>query len=75
MREVTLFYQAEDTKHPWGEGASLPFAEFKFRELMAWSNNLPPHLLSNKSNPHHVHVLQSVIVPERIRNCSLTKSP
>lgn len=64
MREVNLVYQGANGTHQWGEGVSLSFAEFKFRELMAWSNNLPPHLQSEQTNPHHVHVLQSVFALE-----------
>lgn len=64
MREVNVVYQGEHGKQPWGEGVSLSFAEFKFRELMVWSNNLPPHLLSAAENPHHVHVLQLVLALE-----------
>lgn len=51
-------YQAEDGSESWGASAPLVFAEFKFRELLAWSNNLPPDLLSDARNPHHVHVMQ-----------------
>lgn len=73
MREVHLVYQGESGTQPWGKGASLSFAEFKFRELMAWSNSLPPHLLSELKNPHHVHVLQSVFSKEHTPNYPLTE--
>lgn len=58
VREVVMVYQTPTGEGPWGSGVSLPFAEFKFRELLAWSNNLPPQLKSSEKNPHHVHVMQ-----------------
>lgn len=62
IREVNVVYQAQanESRKAWGTGVTLPFAEFKFRELLAWSNNLPSRLLSSTDNPHHVHVMQLV---------------
>jgi len=59
VREVSWVYHAEGHL-PWGARGSLAFAEFKFRELLAWSNRLPLQMTSKQSNPHHVHVLQYV---------------
>jgi hypothetical protein len=57
MHEIALVYY---TKH-----ASLPnymaawqFSEYKFRELLAWSSELPADLLRNSDNPHYVQILQ-----------------
>lgn len=58
VREIVYVYRTANGERSWGVGVSLPFAEFKFRELMAWCHNLPPHLLSVKKNSHHVHVMQ-----------------
>ena len=57
LHEVSLLY-CGDGKLPWGASGSLLFAEFKFRELLAWSNNLPSRLSQAHHNPHHVQVLQ-----------------
>lgn len=57
LHEVSLLYYG-DGKLPWGSAGSLAFAEFKFRELLAWSNNLPSRLTQSQRNPHHVQVLQ-----------------
>ncbi|KKP04360.1 hypothetical protein THAR02_03563 [Trichoderma harzianum] len=54
--EVSLTY--EDTQsRPSGLG-TLHFAEYKFRELLAWSNTLPSLLLRVNQNPHYVQILQ-----------------
>ena len=59
LHEVSLLY-CGGGKLPWGASGSLPFAEFKFRELLAWSNSLPSRLYQGHHNPHHVQILQSV---------------
>ncbi|KJZ68893.1 hypothetical protein HIM_11715 [Hirsutella minnesotensis 3608] len=56
VREVSWVYHAKGDL-PWGSRSSLAFAEFKFRELLAWSNGLPSQMESKETNPHHVHVL------------------
>ncbi|EXU95357.1 Zn(2)-Cys(6) zinc finger domain protein [Metarhizium robertsii] len=57
VREVSWVYHAKG-KLPWGSRGSLEFAEFKFRELLAWSNTLPPQLSANQhSQHHHVQVM------------------
>ncbi|PFH61554.1 hypothetical protein XA68_16977 [Ophiocordyceps unilateralis] len=55
MHEVSLAY--EEQKHPPGFKGTLAFAEFKFRELLAWSNRLPRHLSRDDQHPHYVQVL------------------
>jgi hypothetical protein len=58
VREVSWVYHAAGNL-PWGSRGSLAFAEFKFRELLAWSNTLPPQLSANQHNQHHhVQVMQ-----------------
>lgn len=56
MYEVSLAY--DDTQSPLNGLGTLHFAEYKFRELLAWSNTLPSHLLRVNQNPHYVQVLQ-----------------
>jgi hypothetical protein len=36
----------------------LEFTEYKFRELLAWAENLPTSLARGEDNPHHVVILQ-----------------
>ena len=60
MHEVVITYYGTETR-PLGLHVSISFAEFKFRELLAWSNNLPSALKQDENNPHHVLILQSVI--------------
>ena len=57
VHEVSLAYCVDD-KLPLDFSSGLAFAEFKFRELLAWSNNLPSHLSQGHQNPHHVQILQ-----------------
>lgn len=57
LHDLSLVY-AGDCKLPWGSGGSLAFAEFKFRELLAWSNGLPSRLCQSCHNSHHVQILQ-----------------
>lgn len=59
VHEVSVVYQA-DGRASWGSKSSLAFAEFKFRELLTWSNSLPPRLTAGNNHPHHVQVLQYV---------------
>lgn len=57
VREMTwVYYVGGQTT--LGSHGSLAFAEFKFRELLAWTNSLPPQLLSKQYTPHHVQVMQ-----------------
>lgn len=57
MHEVSEVYNSEGHL-PWGSSGTLSFAEFKFRELLAWSNNLGSRLSRGHNQPHHVHILQ-----------------
>lgn len=59
VHEVSLVYYAGG-QLPLGSRGYLPFAEFKFRELLAWSNGLPAQLAQRDQGPHHVQVLQQV---------------
>ncbi|KJZ69239.1 hypothetical protein HIM_11362 [Hirsutella minnesotensis 3608] len=56
LSEVSEVYSG-DGQLPWGSSGSLSFAEFKFRELLAWSNSMPSRLSENHHNPHHVQIL------------------
>ncbi|KAL7915456.1 N-terminal fungal transcription regulatory domain-containing protein [Trichoderma velutinum] len=55
MYEVSLAY--DDNQSPLNGPRTLHFAEYKFRELLAWSNTLPSYLLRVNQNPHYVQVL------------------
>lgn len=57
VHEVSLAYCVDD-KLPLDFSSRFVFAEFKFRELLAWSNNLPSRLYQGQQNPHHVQILQ-----------------
>lgn len=57
LHEVTLVYSGDGVT-PWGSSGTLPFAEFKFRELLAWSNSLPSQLTQGYDHQHHVQILQ-----------------
>ncbi|KAI8627221.1 hypothetical protein F5Y19DRAFT_477790 [Xylariaceae sp. FL1651] len=46
-----------DQKHPLQNQSELDFAEFKYRELLAWAENLPSSLVRSEDNPHHVVIL------------------
>ncbi|KAJ4005364.1 hypothetical protein NW752_011327 [Fusarium irregulare] len=58
MHEVTLKYY-RDQPYP-REGLSshitLAFAEYKYRELIAWAETLPPSMVRSEQSPHHVLV-------------------
>ncbi|KAJ4863569.1 fungal zn(2)-Cys(6) binuclear cluster domain-containing protein [Trichoderma breve] len=55
MYGVSLAYN--DNQSTLNSSGTLNFAEYKFRELLAWSNTLPSHLLRVNRNPHYVQVL------------------
>ncbi|KAK8074389.1 hypothetical protein PG997_009052 [Apiospora hydei] len=56
MHDVSLLYHhPKDLVQP-GK-LSLAFAEMKYRELLAWAENLPPQLHRSESNPHHAVIL------------------
>lgn len=55
LHEVALLYAGNEK--PSTDSRSLRFAEYKFRELLAWSNSLPNDLCRNDQNPHYVQVM------------------
>ncbi|KAL7930095.1 N-terminal fungal transcription regulatory domain-containing protein [Trichoderma chlorosporum] len=55
LHELALMYRH---KGPLAaDRRTLCFAEFKFRELLAWSNRLPSKLARNDRSPHYVQIL------------------
>lgn len=57
MHEVAMAY-GQDRSTPLRDRMSLEFAELKFRELLAWADNLPSGLVLSEQSPHHVVILQ-----------------
>lgn len=57
MHEVALVYYSRDHPLP-NYMAAFRFSEYKFRELLTWSSELPANLLRNQDNPHYVQILQ-----------------
>lgn len=57
LHDVNRPYQ-RTRRSSWGSRNSVPFAEYKFRELLAWSNSLPQYLSPRPQNAHHVQVMQ-----------------
>ncbi|KAK8024103.1 hypothetical protein PG993_012169 [Apiospora rasikravindrae] len=53
VHEFTQRYYNEKCKT---EPPKLDFAEMKYRELLAWMQNLPTELVRGEGNPHHVLV-------------------
>ncbi|KAK8073791.1 hypothetical protein PG994_004690 [Apiospora phragmitis] len=53
---LTLRYYDERKKTM--EPPKLEFAELKYRELLAWMQNLPAELVRGEDNPRHVFVFQ-----------------
>ncbi|KAF4464291.1 Nitrogen assimilation transcription factor nit-4 [Fusarium albosuccineum] len=56
IHEVTLRYY-RDQCHPrerWDDQAGLAFAEYKYRELIAWAETLPQSMVRSEHSPHHV---------------------
>ncbi|KAM6529156.1 hypothetical protein FALCPG4_007302 [Fusarium falciforme] len=56
IHEVTLRYY-RDQPHPRGplsNHVSLAFAEYKYRELIAWAETLPPSMQRSEKSPHNV---------------------
>lgn len=41
-----------------GSLTSIEFAEYKFRELIAWVETLPARLAHSEDSPHHVIIFQ-----------------
>lgn len=57
LHEASIVYSG-DAAASWGSRATLSFAEYKFRELLAWCNKLPSRLTPGHDRIHHVQVLQ-----------------
>ena len=57
MHEVGLAYN-QDRGWVLEESRAAYFAEFKFRELLAWSDSLPPHLRCGDHKSHYAQILQ-----------------
>ncbi|KAK8071514.1 hypothetical protein PG996_004862 [Apiospora saccharicola] len=56
MHQVSLHYH--HPRHTMRPGSlSLEFAEMKYRELLAWAENLPSRLHRSDANPHHAVIL------------------
>lgn len=59
MHEVCMVYYSNNSPPARdGDTALLRFAEFKFRELLAWSNSLPSNICRGENNAHHILILQ-----------------
>ncbi|CAH0031040.1 unnamed protein product [Clonostachys rhizophaga] len=57
VHEVSAVYN-KGNQHPWASGSNLAFAEFKFRELLAWSQSLSfRQAAEHADSPHHVKVM------------------
>ncbi|ORY64515.1 uncharacterized protein BCR38DRAFT_435341 [Pseudomassariella vexata] len=56
LQGVTMRYY-QGTNSPVPAHSDLEYAEFKFRELLAWAENLPSELQRAEDNPHHVVIL------------------
>jgi len=67
--EVSLEYHKPgfvlDETHP-----SLQFAEFKYRELLAWSESWPPVIAERRDASHHVITFQYVVYFPISRMCA-----
>ena len=57
LHEIALVYYG-NTSLPLHKHVTLAFAEYKFRELLAWSNRLPPSLVRDERSSHHALILQ-----------------
>ncbi|EXA30436.1 hypothetical protein FOVG_18172 [Fusarium oxysporum f. sp. pisi HDV247] len=56
IHEVTLRYY-RDQPNPRGrlsDHVRLAFAEYKYRELIAWAETLPSSMMRSEQSPHHV---------------------
>ncbi|KAJ3453967.1 hypothetical protein MRS44_018599 [Fusarium solani] len=83
IHEVTLRYY-RDQPHPrarLSDHVSLAFAEYKYRELIAWAETLPPSMMRSEQSPHHVltfHIwfhaaILDILRPFTVRGRSATK--
>ncbi|KAG7419181.1 hypothetical protein Forpe1208_v003555 [Fusarium oxysporum f. sp. rapae] len=53
IHEVILRYY-RDQHGRLSDHVSLTFAEYKYRELIAWAETLPPFMIRSEKSPHHV---------------------
>ncbi|KAF4440587.1 Nitrogen assimilation transcription factor nit-4 [Fusarium acutatum] len=58
MHEVTLKYYRDQPfpRKSLSSHIALAFAEYKYRELIAWAETLPPSMVRSEQSPHHVLV-------------------
>ncbi|QGI96754.1 hypothetical protein CEK26_009823 [Fusarium fujikuroi] len=58
MHEVTLKYYRDQPlpRESLNSHITLAFAEYKYRELIAWAETLPPPMVRSEQSPHHVFV-------------------
>ncbi|EWZ88210.1 hypothetical protein BFJ70_g13905 [Fusarium oxysporum] len=58
MHEVTLKYYRDQPfpRESLSSHITLAFAEYKYRELIAWAETLPPSMVRSEQSPHHVLV-------------------
>ncbi|UNI22310.1 hypothetical protein JDV02_008209 [Purpureocillium takamizusanense] len=76
VHEITVVYHTDGNPH-FDDRTALRFAEYKFRELLAWSNGLPYTLLRGDDKPHHVQILHlwfHAAVLELFRPCVQTNA-
>ncbi|UPK90465.1 hypothetical protein LCI18_001400 [Fusarium solani-melongenae] len=59
IHEVTLRYYRDQPspRKPLNRHIGLAFAEYKYRELLAWAETLPSSLMRSERSPHHVLTL------------------
>ncbi|KAF5018427.1 hypothetical protein F66182_9601 [Fusarium sp. NRRL 66182] len=58
IHDVTLRYYRDQPfpREGLSNHISLAFAEYKYRELIAWAETLPPSMMRSEQSPHHVLV-------------------
>ncbi|EGU71754.1 hypothetical protein FOXB_17737 [Fusarium oxysporum f. sp. conglutinans Fo5176] len=64
IHEVTLRYY-RDQPNPRGrlsDHVRLDFAEYKYRELIAWAETLPSSIMRSEQSPHHVLTFQTASI-------------
>ncbi|RKK65578.1 hypothetical protein BFJ69_g16156 [Fusarium oxysporum] len=64
IHEVTLRYY-HDQPNPRGrlsDHVRLGFAEYKYRELIAWAETLPSSMMRSEQSPHHVLTFQTASI-------------
>lgn len=65
IHEVTLRYYRDNPppRRQLSDHISLSFAEYKYRELLAWTETLPESMMQSDDSPHHVIIFQCVPSP------------